>query len=583
MKSKIEQLLKNSLNELCARDILPTERNLSPVVTRSKDPRHGEFATNIALVLAKHADLKPREMAAAIIETIPDSDFIERVEIAGPGFINFFLKAQAHTEIIADILDQGDRFGRSGIGKNKTILIEFVSANPTGPLHVGHGRGAAYGAALAGLLATAGFDVTCEYYVNDAGRQMDILAVSVWLRYLQYCDVKLPFPANGYRGDYVKLIAQELFKAHASALLQPANNVTADLPPDEIDGGDREIYIDALISRAKQLLQERYEIVFEAALQTTLEDIKSDLAEFGVHYQSWFSERSLAQKTAQCLDRLQQAGYLYSKDGALWFRSSDLGDEKDRVVRRDNGQITYFASDIAYHLDKAERGYQHIIDIWGADHHGYIARVKAAMRALGLDNSLLEVLLVQFAILYRGSEKVPMSTRAGEFVTLRELRQEVGNDASRFFYIMRRSEQHMDFDLELAKSQSNDNPVYYVQYAHARICSVFKQLKESGLKYSKPEGLNQLDRLTETHEIALIKNLGRYPEIVESAALVFEPHQLTYYVRELANDFHSYYNAHQFLVKDEDLRNARLTLVMACGQVLRNALSVIGVSAPESM
>jgi arginyl-tRNA synthetase len=314
-----------------------------------------------------------------------------------------------------------------------------------------------------------------------------------------------------------------------------------------------------------------------------LDDIKDDLGEFGVHYQHWFSECSLEEKSLACLDKLKQTGYLYEKDGALWFSSSKFGDEKDRVVQRDNGQATYFASDIAYHLQKIERGYDRVIDIWGADHHGYVPRVKAAMQALELDADKLEVLLVQFAVLYRGKEKVPMSTRSGEFVTLRELRKEVGDDAARFFYTMRRSEQHMDFDLELAKSQSNDNPVYYVQYAYARICSVFKQLQENNLQHSQAIGLDNVDCLDETHETALIKTLTRFPEVVEKAAIAAEPHQLTYYLRELANEFHSYYNAHQFLVDDANLRDARLTLVSACGQVLRNALSIIGVSAPESM
>ncbi|MBN1378829.1 MAG: arginine--tRNA ligase [Gammaproteobacteria bacterium] len=583
MKIEIETLLKQALTHLCAQGVLPINPGSNPTVTRSKDPQHGEYASNLAMTLAKSAGLNPRDMATAIVEALPASEVIDRVEIAGPGFINFFLNPESNTRAVAQILEQGSQFGLSDIGKGKKILIEFVSANPTGPLHVGHGRGAAYGAALADLLAAAGFEVEREYYVNDAGRQMDILAVSVWLRYLELCGESLPFPVNGYRGSYVKQIAEDLFNQQQHQLREPVLEVLADLPKDEIDGGDKEIYIDALIQRARKLLQNRYDIVFNIALNIILDDIKNDLAEFGVHYQYWFSERSLEKKSLACLEKLQQAGYLYEKDGALWFRSSDFGDEKDRVVQRDNGQPTYFTSDIAYHLEKIERGYDRLIDIWGADHHGYIPRVNAAMQAMGLDAGKLDILLVQFAILYRGKEKVSMSTRSGEFVTLRELRHEVGNDAARFFYIMRRSEQHMDFDLELAKSQSNDNPVYYVQYAHARICSVFRQLKEKNFVYLQAQGLKHLDRLTETHETALIKTLGRFPEVIENSALTAEPHQLTYYLRELANAFHSYYNAHQFLVDDADLRNARLALVEACGYVLRNALSIIGVSAPESM
>lgn len=553
------------------------------MLTRSKDPQHGEFATNLALVLAKNAGLKPRDMAAAIVTALPQSDLVDHVEIAGPGFINFFLKPEANVRVIGEILEQTERFGRLEFGRGKKVLIEFVSANPTGPLHVGHGRGAAYGAALADLLEAAGYEVEREYYVNDAGRQMDILATSVWLRYLELCGEQIPFPGNGYRGEYIRQIAGQLYKQHQKQLQKPAHDITVDLPKDENQGGDKELYIDALIARGKTLLADGYNIVFNTALDIMLDDIKDDLAEFGVRYQRWFSERSVEEKSKTCLNILKSAGYLYEKEGALWFRSSDFGDEKDRVVQKDNGQATYLASDIAYHVDKFERGYDRLIDIWGADHHGYIARVKAAMQAMGMDADKLEVLLVQFAVLYRGQERVPMSTRAGEFVTLRELRNEVGNDAARFYYIMRRSEQHMDFDLELAKSQSNDNPVYYVQYAHARICSVFRQLKENNLRYSQANGLNKLNRLTETHETALIKTLGRFPELVQNAAQAAEPHQLTYYLRELANEFHSYYNAHQFLVDDADLRDARLALVSACGQVLRNALSIIGVSAPESM
>ncbi len=583
LKGEIQQLLKQTLTTLCEQGVLPTTPGLVPTISRSKDPKHGDFSTNLALMLAKAAGLQPREMATAIAEAMPNSEIISRIEIAGPGFINFFLNQSAQFGILKEVLAEGDQYGRSKIGQGKKVLLEFVSANPTGPLHVGHGRGAAFGAALADLLAAAGFEVEREYYVNDAGRQMDILATSVWIRYLQQCGLSIPFPANGYRGQYVEDIASNLHRDYGKQLHQSEERALGDLPQDEEDGGDKELYIDALIGRCKQLLQDQYEIVFQAALKEMLHDINEDLSEFGVRYQHWFSEHSLTEKIQQCLKKLSDAGYLYEQNGALWFRSSDFGDEKDRVVRRENGQATYFASDIAYHLDKVLRGYDRIIDIWGADHHGYVARVKAAMQALGLAADKFEVLLVQFAILYRGKEKISMSTRSGEFVTLRELRQEVGNDASRFFYIMRRSEQHMDFDLELAKSQSNDNPVYYVQYAHARICSVFKQLEATDYKYSEANGLSQLNRLMEPHETALITTLAKYPEVIENSAVAGEPHQLTYYLRDLANEFHSYYNAHQFLVEDINLRNARLALISACGVVLRNALSIIGVSAPEHM
>ncbi len=458
----------------------------------------------------------------------------------------------------------------------------------------GHGRGAAYGAVVADLLAAVGFDVHREYYVNDAGRQMDILGTSVWLRYLELCGEEIRFPSNGYKGDYVWDIAATLHREHGDAYRVDAGQVFAGLPPDanpptqpeETGGGDKEAHIDGLIAAAKHLLGDnRYRYVFELGLNTILDDIRDDLSGFGVEYQEWYSERSLTESGAvnRAIERLRAGGHLYEQDGALWFRSTAFGDEKDRVVVRENGQSTYFASDIAYHMDKLERGFDRVIDIWGADHHGYIPRVKAALQALGDDADRLDVLLVQFAILYRGGEKAQMSTRSGEFVTLRELRKEVGRDAARFFYVMRRCEQHLDFDLDLAKSESSDNPVYYVQYAHARVCSVLRQAADKGMAVDPSPGTTNLERLTEDHEQALLRSLTRYPEVVESAALKAEPHQLTHYLRELANDFHTYYNAHQFLVEDAVLRDARIKLILAARQVLRNGLGLLGVSAPESM
>jgi arginyl-tRNA synthetase len=357
------------------------------------------------------------------------------------------------------------------------------------------------------------------------------------------------------------------------------------MPADAPQGGDKERHIDALIERTRQHLGEHYRRFFDQGLDEILGNIRADLEEFGVHYDEWFSERSLTETGAvqRAIDRLKESGHLYENNGALWFRSTDFGDEKDRVVVRDNGQTTYFASDIAYHMNKLERGYERVIDVWGADHHGYVPRVKAALTALGDDAARLDVLLVQFAILYRGGEKVQMSTRSGEFVTLRELRHEVGNDAARFFYVLRKCEQHMDFDLDLAKSQSNDNPVYYIQYAHARVCSVFRQLAEKGMQWDSDAGAQALGRLGELHETALLINLSRYPEVVEAAAVNHEPHLIAHYLRDLANDFHTYYNAHQFLVEDPDLRNARLNLIQATRQVLANGLGLLGVSAPASM
>ncbi len=586
MKHHIEALIRAAVERLQADGALPAELTPKIIVERTRDPSHGDYACNIALTLAKAAGTKPRELAAEIVAALPDAPQVEAVSIAGPGFINFTLTDAAAFAVVGAVLEAGEAYGHSVIGDDRPVQVEFVSANPTGPLHVGHGRGAAYGATVADLLAAVGFKVHREYYVNDAGRQMDILAVSVWLRYLDLCGEKLPFPANGYQGDYVWDIAADLHRERGEAFHFDAEIVLTNLPADEAEGGDKEQYIDALIARARELLgEDAYREVFDAGLNTILDDIRRDLEEFGVVYEEWFSERSLTESgaVARAIDRLKDAGHLYQKEGAWWFRSTDFGDEKDRVVVRDNGQTTYFASDIAYHMQKLERGFDRVIDVWGADHHGYVPRVKAALQALGEDAGKLEVLLVQFAILYRGGEKVPMSTRAGEFVTLRQLREEVGNDAARFFYVLRKSEQHMDFDLDLAKSQSNDNPVYYIQYAHARVCSVFRQLAEQGLTHDAERGLANLLQLTEPHEQALLTRLARFPEVVESAALNHEPHQLAHFLRDLANEFHTYYNAHQFLVADEALRDARLCLIRAVRQVIANGLGLLGVSAPESM
>jgi len=586
MKKQLETLLQQAVVVLCEKGALPEEIKPKITIENSRDTKHGDFASNLAMVLAKAAKQNPRQLAELIISHLPKNDSVSKVEIAGPGFINFYINQSTQNQVIQQIHEQGHDFGKSAIGAGKKVNVEFVSANPTGPLHVGHGRGAAYGAAVSNLLKAVGFEVFREYYVNDAGRQMDILATSVWLRYLEECGETIIFPSNGYRGEYIREIAWELHKEGENGYRHPADLVMEDIPADEPQGGDKELHIDALIVRAKALLgQSRYRVLFHTALENILSDIHDDLGEFGVHFEEWFSERRLMDDESinNALEKLEANGHLYKKEGATWFASSKLGDEKDRVVVRDNGQSTYFASDIAYHLHKLERGFDKIIDIWGADHHGYVPRVRASLQAMGADVSKLEVLLVQFAVLYRGKEKVQMSTRSGEFVTLRQLRNEVGLDAARFFYVMRRSESHMDFDLQLATSQSSDNPVYYVQYAHARICSVLRQLDEKGLARNIVNGMTKLDRLTETHEQAVITTLSRYKEVVERAALGYEPHQITHYLRELANDFHTYYNAHPFLVDDTDLRDARLNLISSIRQVLSNGLKLLDVSAPEAM
>lgn len=584
MKALLEELLAQAVARLADEGLqidLP-KRHLE----RTREQTHGDYSSNIAMLAAKSARIPPRELAQRIIAALPAHPWIARLEAAGPGFINFHLTASAYHQQVAEVFSQRETYGRCNLGQQQKLLIEFVSANPTGPLHVGHGRGAAYGASLANLMAAAGYAVTREYYINDAGRQMDILALSVWLRYLQQSGEEVTFPSNGYKGDYVRDIAAQLTLNHGRRFVREAELVMQEIPADEPAGGDREAHVDALIARAKALLGEAdYRMVFDAGLTAILNDIREDLAEFRVHYDNWYSERQLVARgaVAQALAELEQAGYLYQRDGARWFRATAFGDEKDRVVVRENGATTYFAADIAYHLDKYRRGYAHLIDVWGADHHGYVPRVKAGLQALGQDPGTLQVLLIQFAILYRGSERVSMSTRAGEFVTLRELREEVGNDAARFFYVLRSHEQHLDFDLDLAKSQSADNPVYYVQYAHARICSVFNQLAGKGLKHDQAAGIAGLARLEEAHERSLMVVLSRYPEVVEQAARNHAPHQITHYLQELAQAFHTYYNAHTFLVDDAQLRDARLALIDAVRQVLRNGLTLLDVSAPEAM
>ncbi len=586
MKKKIEELILQAVETLKTDGILAQEITPNITIDRTRDAQHGDFASNLALMLAKPAKSNPRQLAEKLIAALPQDPAIIKVELAGPGFINFFIDPTAQFKIINQIHDQGREFGLSKVGAGKKVQVEFVSANPTGPLHVGHGRGAAYGSAVADLLQAVGFEVHREYYVNDAGRQMDILATSIWLRYLEDCGEVLTFPCNGYKGDYVREIASDIHKNANNEYRRPVELVLEDIPPDETEGGDKETHIDALIARAKTLLgASLYSDFFQMGLNTILEDIKIDLGEFGVNYQEWFSERQLMDdgSVEKALNRLREAGHLYEQDGATWFACAKLGDEKDRVVVRENGQSTYFASDIAYHMNKLDRGFDQIIDIWGADHHGYIPRVRAAMTALGADESKLKVLLVQFASLFRGEEKVQMSTRSGEFVTLRQLRNEVGKDAARFFYVMRRSEQHMDFDLKLATSKSNENPVFYVQYAYARVCSVLRQLDEKSLKRDLHLGMENLTLLTEEHETNLLGTLTRYPEMLERAALQYEPHQLIQYLRELANEFHTYYNAHQFLVDDARIRNARLNLICAVKQVLANGLDLLNINTPEAM
>ena len=582
MKEQLQVLLIESLEALRSEGVI-SEVPAQVRLDHTKDKTHGDYATNVALVLAKQAKCPPKALAEQITAKLGGSGLISKTEIAGPGFINFFLSEASNSAVVSDILSATADYGISTVGKGRRVLLEFVSANPTGPLHVGHGRGAAYGATIANLLRVVGFEVDNEYYVNDAGRQMDILTVSIYLRYLSIFGDELRFPDNGYQGDYIKDIAKDVASEYGERWRKNADELFDGICKDAAEGGDKEEHIDALISRSKRLLGEGYLAIFRIGIDSILGGIKDDLAEFGVEYQQWFSEQSLVDNglAKSTTDTLQETGHIYEKDGALWFKTTDYGDEKDRVVVRDNGIHTYFASDIAYHLEKFERGYDKIINIWGADHHGYIARVKASIAALNHNPEKLEILLVQFANLYRGGKKVQMSTRSGSFVTLEELRNEIGNDAARFFYVLRKSEQHMDFDLDLAKSNTNENPVFYIQYAHARICSVLRQAGEKSVKVDSMRA--DLSLLIEDSEKALLKELNRYKSVIESSALNYEPHQLAYYLKELATNFHSYYNACQFLVDDDSLTQARLALISATKQVFVNGLSLLGVSAPESM
>ena len=583
MKSAIAQFLGEALAGLPELADAIGDLSMLSTVERTRDATHGDFASNVAMRLAKPARRSPRDLAAAIIEKLPETDQVETVEIAGPGFINFYLSPAAFHAELGTILHKAAEYGRRAPKASPRILLEFVSANPTGPLHVGHGRLAAYGATVGNVLEAFGYPVYREYYVNDAGRQMDILGVSVWLRRLEEQGAKVPFPQAGYRGDYIRDIARAIDSKAVTAA--DAETVLDGIPADAPDG-DKEAYVEALITRAKELLgDDGFDRIRQQALDSIRDDIEDDLAEFGVTFDRWYSEQSLTKSSRidDALAVLEERGMLYDKDGATWFKATDFGDEKDRVVVRDNGVKTYFASDIAYHFDKRERGFDHLIDILGADHHGYVTRVKAGLEAMGYKAEDLEVELVQFVALYRGGKKVQMSTRSGEFDTLRQLRDDVGNDAARLFYVSRSNDQHLDFDLDVAKSQSNDNPVYYIQYAHARIASVFRQLQEKGFSWDEANGRESLALLTEPQEKALMTSLSRYPEVIELSANNLAPQHLVHYLRDLANDFHTYYNAHVFIVDDDALRDARLALCTATRHVIANGLEILGVSAPDTM
>ena len=596
MNTAIQAALEHAVQSLQAEGVLPSDWNNTSNLTRTKDRSHGDFASNIAMIASKAAGMKPRDLAEKVLAALPEVVDISKAEIAGPGFINFFLNADQRFSVLDQIQAQKQQFGRSQINAQKRIQVEFVSANPTSSLHVGHGRGAAYGMTVANLLEATGAKVEREYYVNDAGRQMDILATSTYLRYLQLAGQTLVFPKNAYQGDYVKDIAQSILEQDGERHVRSVADVYHNVPEDvqyaaelDADGnkvvlsGDKEKHIDGLIFNSQNLLGDDYRVFHQAALNAILADIQDDLGEFGVTFNQWFSEASLTEKIDEALQTLDQRGYLYEQDGNIWFKSTEFGDEKDRVVKRRNGQTTYFASDIAYHLNKLQRGYTDLIDIWGSDHHGYISRVKAAIDALGYDSKKLTVLLVQFVSLWRGGEMVQMSSRSGQYVTLRDLRKEVGNDAARFYYVMRKSEQHIDFDLDLAVSQSKDNAVYYIQYAHARICRMLEKAAALQLNFDAAEARQFAAKLELDAETEILAKLAAYPEILVRAANSHEPHQVGNYLKELAALFHGWYNEHKVLNDDAALTQARLLLSVNVKQVLRNGLELLGVSAPETM
>ena len=592
MKNEILAGLTTALQAVARAQKIEEEQLTLPLeLGRCKNPAHGDYSSNVAMQYAKTFQMNPRQFAEALIAALPAHPGIAAVEIAGPGFINIRLASGSDSAVLETIVREGAAYGRHQAEHPQKILLEFVSANPTGPLHVGHGRGAAYGATLANILRANGHHVDNEYYVNDAGRQMDILALSVYWRYMQTCGSDRALPQGIYQGDYVADIAREHYARYGDKHYRAPETWVpphpAEWSAEAVEKGERDAWIDAAIAALKNTLGETdYRAVFDAGLDAEVADIRADLQEFGVTFNRWYSERSLFTdgRIHEMLDVLRARGYLYEKDGAQWFRASDFGDEKDRVVVRENGITTYFASDIAYHYDKYQRGYDRMIDIFGADHHGYMARVRASLAALGLAPEKLDITLVQFAVLYKDGAKMQMSTRSGQFVSLRDLRAQVGSDAARFFYVMRKPEQHLDFDLDLATSHSKDNPYYYVQYAHARTSRVLERAQEEGVPFDAQTALAQREHLTEPEEKTLLRELARYPDTIASAGAQMAGHLIVNYLKDLAGAWHQYYDAgHKVLHEDAALRDARLLLTHAVRQVLRNGLDIIGVAARERM
>ena len=580
MKDNIKKTLSEILEDLYSQ-VEPEIKNLKISIQDNKEKEHGDLATNIAMVLAKPLKKNPKEIAEEIKQNFVLDEKIIKIEVAGPGFLNFFLSKDSHGEILEQIQKENKDFGKSG-SKQSKVLIEYVSSNPTGPLHVGHGRGAVFGSVLSSLLEEAGFEVDQEYYVNDFGRQMNILATSVWIRYCQLFSSEIKMMQQGYQGDYLLPVAKKLKDEKSDSLFKIEESLIEKLNSEDQD----DEFTDQLVESLRVILKEEFQYIREFALSEILHLIKADLEQCGVHHNAWFSESSLYgndgstdSKVDGSIEELKSRGFIYEEGGAIWFKSSSLGDDKDRVLKRGNGEYTYFASDVAYHLDKYDRGYDRVINVWGSDHHGYLPRVRAAMDACDRDINKLEVIFIQFANLVKAGKKVSMSTRSGDFITLNELMNEVTTEAARFFYINRKADQHLEFDLDLAKEQSKDNPLYYIQYAHARICSVLRKAENEFEDFDSVE----LALLGSEKEIEILKLLRQYPQLIERSAKAGEPHLLCYFLRDLSGVFHSYYNSEKFLIEDKELMTSRLFLLKGVKQVIANGLRVLGIKAPEEM
>jgi arginyl-tRNA synthetase len=561
MKETVSDLLQSALAALQSEGVLPADQAFTPQVGNTKDKAHGDYACNIALVAAKAAGCPPRQLAEALVARLPASDAVANVEIAGPGFINFFMSTASAFSVVKTVLEQGERFGHNDSGQGEKVQVEFVSANPTGPLHVGHGRGAAIGDSLCRLLEANGYDVTREFYYNDAGAQINNLALSVQARAKGLTPEDEGWPADGYRGDYILDVANAYLARET--VTADDREVTGQGDPDDLDA-IREFAV-AYLRREQDL----------------------DLKAFGVHFDVYFLESSLYRdgKVEATVQRLTENGYTYEKDGAVWLRTTEFGDDKDRVMRKKDGGYTYFLPDVAYHLDKWQRGFTRVINEQGADHHSTVTRVRAGLQALkaGIPEGWPDYVLHQMVTVTRSGQEVKISKRAGSYVTLRDLIDEVGRDATRFFLAARRVDSQLTFDIDLARSQTNENPVYYIQYAHARICSVLRKLAAEGVERDRNECRGDLSRLTLDEEKELANQLARFPELVANAAAQREPHHVAHYLRELAGQFHTYYNAHKVLTGDTELRDARVSLYLAVRQVLANGLALLGVNAPEEM